>query len=93
MLYRLIMLIAVLGLVQKAEAADIDIAYLRGSNVYQVQQGAAPWYPTSAPARSYAPISEGPITPAPPIWWWCPRWHRCGHSKFRQSIRLIDFRG
>ena len=73
MLYRLIMLIAVLGLVQRAAAADIDIAYLRGSDAYQVQQGVAPWYPTSAPAPAYVPISEGliaPPLPAYPAWFW-----------------------
>jgi opacity protein-like surface antigen len=70
MLYRLIMLITVLGLAQKAAAADIDTAYLRGSDAYQVQQGAAPWYPISAPGPSYVPISQGLITPVPPVWVW-----------------------
>jgi hypothetical protein len=69
-MYRLIMCIAVIGLVQEAAAADIDTAYLRGSDAYQVQQVAAPPYTTSAPAPSYPPISEGPIAPAPPAWFW-----------------------
>lgn len=67
MLYRLIMCIAVIGLVQEAAAADIDIAYLRGSDVYQVQQVAAPLYPTSSPAPSY-PVNE--IAPGSPAWFW-----------------------
>ena len=77
MLYRLIMCIAVIGLVQEAAAADIDTAYLRGSDAYevtgptyQVQQVAAPWYPTSAPAPSNQPIFKGPIAPASPAWSW-----------------------
>ena len=59
MLYRLIMCIAVIGLVHEAAAADIDTAYLRGSDAYEVtgptyrvQQVTPPWYPTSAPAPS-----------------------------------------
>jgi opacity protein-like surface antigen/outer membrane protease len=71
MLYRLIMCIAVIGLVQEAAAADIDATYLRGTDSsYQVQQVGYPWYPTSAPAPSYPPISNGPIVPAPPAWSW-----------------------
>jgi len=70
MLYRLIMCIAVIGLVHEAAAAEIDTAYLRGSDAYQVQQGAIPWYPTSTPAPSDVPISKGPIAPAPPAWFW-----------------------
>ena len=35
-----------------------------------MQQGVAPWYPTSAPPPSYLPISEGLIAPAPPVWFW-----------------------
>ncbi len=70
--YRLIICIAVIGVVHAAAAEDIDSAYLRGSAAYegtgpayQVQQVAAPWYPTSAP--SY-PVDE--IAPAPPAWFW-----------------------
>ena len=70
MVYRLIVCIAVIGLVHEAAAAEIDTAYLRGSDAYQVQQGAIPWYPTSAPAPSDVPIFKGPIAPAPPAWFW-----------------------
>jgi opacity protein-like surface antigen/outer membrane protease len=68
MLYRLIVCIAVIGLVQhEAAAADIDAAYLRGSDVQQVGY---PWYPTNAPAPSDLPIFKGPVAPAPPAWFW-----------------------
>src|SRR5208282_5087192 len=78
MLYRLIMCIAVIGLVQhEAAAADIDTPYLRGSDAYAVtdptypvQQVAVPWYPTSAPAPSDLPIFKRPIAPPPPAWFW-----------------------
>ncbi len=77
MLYRLIMCIAVIGLVHEAAAADMDTAYLRGLDVYEatgptypVEQIAAPWYPTSAPPPSALPIFKGPVAPAPPIWFW-----------------------
>jgi len=65
------MSIAVIGLVHEAAAADIDTAYLRGTGpTYQVQEVGYPWYPTSAPAPFYPPISSGPIAPAPPAWFW-----------------------
>ncbi len=72
MLYRLAICIAVIGLVHEAAAADIDATYLRGTDpTYQVQQAGYPWYPTSAPVPFYAPISNGPIAPAPPAaWFW-----------------------
>jgi hypothetical protein len=77
MLYRLIVCIAVIGLVQEAAAGDVDRAYLRGSDIYQVtgptypvQQIAAPWYPTSASAPSYQPVFKGPIALAPRAWFW-----------------------
>jgi opacity protein-like surface antigen/outer membrane protease len=77
MLYRLIMCIAVIGLVQEAAAADIDAAYLRGSGAYEatgpaypVQQVTPPWYPTNAPAPPDLPILKAPIAPAPPAWLW-----------------------
>jgi opacity protein-like surface antigen/outer membrane protease len=77
MLYPLIMCIAVIGLVHEAAAADMDTAYLRGSDAYGVtgpaypaQQVAAPWYPTSSPAPSEPPVFKGPIAPAPPAWFW-----------------------
>ncbi len=71
MMYRLIMSIAVIGLVHEAAAADIDTAYLLGTGpTYQVQEVGYPWYPTSAPAPFYPPISSGPIAPAPPAWFW-----------------------
>ncbi len=71
MMYRSIACIVVaIGLVHEAAAAEIDTAYLRGSDAYQVQQGAIPWYPTSAPAPSDVPIFKGPIAPAPPAWFW-----------------------
>ena len=63
-------IVAAIGLVHEAAAAEIDTAYLRGSDAYQVQQGAIPWYPTSAPAPSDLPIFKGPIAPAPPAWFW-----------------------
>ncbi len=69
-LCRLIVCIALIGLMHEAAAAEIDTAYLRGSDAYQVQQGAIPWYPTSAPAPSDVPIFKGPIAPAPPVWFW-----------------------
>jgi opacity protein-like surface antigen len=72
MLYRLIVCIAVIGLVHEAAAADMDTAYLRGSDAYgvtdpayPVQRVAAPWYPTSAPAPSDLPVFKGPIAPVP----------------------------
>ena len=74
-LCRLVVCIAVMGLVHEAAAADMDTAYLRGSDVYAVtgpthpvQQVAAPWYPTSAPPPSALPI--WPIAPAPSPWFW-----------------------
>jgi opacity protein-like surface antigen len=71
MIYRLIMCIAVVGLVQEAAAADIDATYLRGTDpTYQVQQVGYPWYPTSTPAPSYPSISKGPPVPAPLAWFW-----------------------
>ncbi len=77
MIYRLIVCTAVIGLVNEAAAADIDATYLRGPGAYEatgpaypVQQVAAPWYPTSAPAPSDLPIFKGPIAPAPPAWFW-----------------------
>ena len=73
MLHRLIMCIAVIGLVHEAAAEDMDTAYLRGSDAYEVsgptyrvQQVTPPWYPTSAPA----PSDPVPIAPAPPAWFW-----------------------
>ena len=71
MMYRLIVSIAVIVLVHEAAAADIDTAYLRGTGpTYQVQQVGYPWYPTGAPTPLYPPISNGPIAPAPPAWFW-----------------------
>ncbi len=74
MLYRLIICIAVIGVVRAAAAEDMDTAYLRGSAAYEgtapayrVQQIAAPWYPTSAPAPSY-PVDE--TAPPRPAWFW-----------------------
>ena len=76
MLSRLItcVCITVIGLMHEAAASDIDTAYLRGSDAYevtgpayQVQQVTPPWYPTSAPAPSY-PLNEN--APAPPAWFW-----------------------
>ena len=76
-LFRLLVCIAVMGLVHEAAAADMDTAYLRGSDVYEatgptypVQQITAPWYPTSAPPPFALPIVKGPVAPAPPIWFW-----------------------
>jgi opacity protein-like surface antigen len=73
-MYRLFMCIGVIGVVHAAAAADIDAAYLRGSDAYgvtgptnRVQQVTTPWYPTDALAPSY-PVKE--IAPAPPIWLW-----------------------
>ncbi len=41
MMYRsLACIVAAIGLVHEAAAAEIDTAYLRGSDSYQVQQGA-----------------------------------------------------
>jgi hypothetical protein len=95
MLYRLIMCIAVIGLVQEAAAADIDTAYLRGSDVYQVQQVAAPFYPTSSPAalpgERDSTSSTGLVLDG--VLWRRPCGRRRGHSKFCQSIRFIDLRG
>lgn len=77
MLYRLIICIALIGVVREAAAGDVDTDYLRGSDAYAVtgptypvQQVAAPWYPTSAPAQSDQLILEGPIAPVPPVWFW-----------------------
>jgi hypothetical protein len=67
MMHRLIISIAVIGFVQEAAGADIDTAYLRGSDVQQVGY---PWYPTNAPTPSDLPIFKGPIAPAPPAWFW-----------------------
>ncbi len=72
------MCIGMIGFVQhEAAAADMDTAYLRGSDAYgvtgpayPVQQVGAPWYPTSAPAPSDLPVFKGPIAPAPPAWFW-----------------------
>ena len=66
-MHRLIISIAVIGFVQEAAGADIDTAYLRGSDVQQVGY---PWYPTNAPAPSDLPIFKGPVAPAPPAWFW-----------------------
>jgi opacity protein-like surface antigen len=66
MLYRLIMYIAVIGLVREAAAAEIDTAYLRGATGYQVQQVADPTFPTSPPTPSYPEA----IVPAPQAWFW-----------------------
>lgn len=43
MLYRLIMCIAVIGLVQEAAAADIDTPYLRGSDGYEIAPVPPAW--------------------------------------------------
>ena len=71
------MCITVIGLVHEAAAADIDTAYLRGSDAYAVsgptypvQQVAVPWYPTSAPVRTDQPIFKGSIATALPAWSW-----------------------
>ena len=76
MLHRLVMCIAVIGLVREAAAGDMDTAYLRGSDAYEVsgpiylvQPLAGPGYPTSAPARSDQPIFKGAIASAP-AWFW-----------------------
>ena len=66
-MHRLIISIAVIGFVQEAAGADIDTAYLRGSDVQQVGY---PWYPTNAPAPSDLPIFKGQVAPAPPAWFW-----------------------
>ena len=68
--YQLIMFIAVIGLVQEVAAAEIDITHPRGSDAYQVQQGAIPLYQTGVPSPSNVPISEGLTAPAPPVWFW-----------------------
>ena len=73
MMYRLIMCIALIGLVHEAAAADIDTAYLRGTDpTFQVQQVGYPQYPTGAPAPVpfYPRSSNGPIAPAGPAWFW-----------------------
>ena len=71
MMYRSIAcIVAAIGLVHEAAAAEIDTGYLRGSDAYQVQQGAIPWYPTNAPTPSTLPIFKGPVPPAPPVWFW-----------------------
>ena len=69
MLHRLIICVAVIGLVQDATAGDIDTAYLRGSqgdeapgSVYPAEVVARS-YPTNAPAPSY-PVDE--IASSPP---------------------------
>ena len=74
MLHRLIMCIAVIGVVHEAAAGDMDTAYLRGSDAYEVsgptypvQQVAAPRYPTSAPAPPYL---VNAIAPGPAAWFW-----------------------
>ena len=68
---------AVIGLVHEAAAADMDTAYLRGPDAYEVtgppypvQQVAAPWYPTNASSPATLPIFKGPIAPTPPAWFW-----------------------
>ena len=67
------MCIWVIGVVRAAAAADMDAAYLRGSDAYEVtgtnrvQQVTTPWYPADALAPSY-PVKE--IAPAPLIWLW-----------------------
>jgi opacity protein-like surface antigen len=70
MLYRLIMCIAVIGLVREAVAADIDTAYLRGSQLpYAVIQTPAQEL-NAAPYRPVIATPAAPVAPTPPAWFW-----------------------
>jgi len=71
MLFRLIIYIAVIGLVHEAAAADIDTAYLRGSEPTYVviQTPAQEW--NAAPYRPVTTSPAPPVASAPPasmIW-------------------------
>jgi opacity protein-like surface antigen/outer membrane protease len=68
MLYRLIVCIAVTGLVREAVAGDIDTAYLRGSENAVIQTPAQEW--NAAPYRPVIATPAAPVAPAPPAWFW-----------------------
>ena len=71
-MYRWIICVAVIAVVHEAAAEDIDTAYLRGSDAYEVtgtsyrvQQGPASYSMSTATAY---PVDE-PVS-APPAWFW-----------------------